>query len=283
MFLFSIENRVKIWLREKAKSSIFFKHLNRILLRPYRIIYASKLRFETMLFNLDARIRRRKRNIKCLYASAVGNEGKAFLAKIIEKFGCEDFDYLIFVYDNTEFKETIFKKCSFIYEKGFKYYFFKKYITPSYCAQYDYIFLWDDDIDIENFSPSNFIDIMKRNNLQIAQPALTSESYYAVPLTLKNEKYNIGRYVDYVEVMCPVFMRDAWRRIYEIIDEKYPLGRGYDLAWKSVCRLKNLGIIDCEAVRHSRPVRNKHYGVKEVVYKYPYFRWPKMVSYADLK
>ena len=89
---------------------------------------------------------------KSLYASAVNAQGKDFLRKIIEKFGHDSFDYLIFAYDETSFDEDVFKKCRVIREKGLKWYFAKKYLTPEFCVSYDYLFYWDDDIDVKGVS-----------------------------------------------------------------------------------------------------------------------------------
>jgi len=191
---------------------------------------------------------------KYLYASPVGRKGKDFLMTIIDKFGTKDFDYLIFAYDETPFDEPIFKDCRFIREKGYHTYFFKKYLTPQYCMPYDYIFPWMDDIDIENFSVTNFIEIMKRNDLELAQPALSEKSMTSHDIT-KKHNYRIGRFTKFVELMVQVFRSDAWLKYWAILDKNAksnPYGWGYDFVCKKVCGLKNLGIIDAECVTHTR-------------------------------
>ena len=187
--------------------------------------------------------------MKNLYVSPVGNKGKKYLKKIIKKFGYQDFDYLIFVYDDTKFNEKIFQNCKFICEKGKRWYFMKKYATPEYCKEYDYIFVWPDDIDIDNFSYKNFIDIMERNNLEMAQPALSHKSHYSHSITLKQDK-KLGRLTDFVEIMVPVFSREAWSKFYEMMEDYNYCGWGYDDFAKSFCRYKNMGIVDCETVTH---------------------------------
>jgi hypothetical protein len=106
---------------------------------------------------------------KNLVAVPCGKHGKHYIKKIIQNFGYEHFDYMIFVYDHTELKEKIFEKCTIINEEGVIWYFAKKYIEPQICKGYDYIFFWDDDIDIKDFNVEKFLDVMRENQLSIAQ------------------------------------------------------------------------------------------------------------------
>ncbi len=189
-----------------------------------------------------------------LYVSPVGRHGKEFLKKIISRFGHNKFDYLLLVYDEDPFEEDIFKRCTIIREKGSRWYFMKKYATPQLCLNYQYIFVWPDDIDIEDFSCQNFISIMTRNNLQVAQPALTQRSHASHNLTIKDKSRKIGRYVDFVEIMVPVFTAESWSIFWHYIDpEKNPWGWGNDELSRSLCGYTNMGIIDCESVTHTKP------------------------------
>lgn len=192
---------------------------------------------------------------KNLYASPVGKEGKHFLKKIIERFGYSDFDYLIFAYDDEPFAEEIFNGCRIIRERGPRWYFMKTYITPELCSRYGYIFIWADDIDIQEFSWRNFLAIMQRNRLQVAQPALTPCSYISHKVTKADPRRKVGRYADFVEIMIPVFTAEAWAEYWKYIDpEINPWGWGMDDLAHSLCGFANQGVIDCEPVTHTRPV-----------------------------
>ncbi len=194
---------------------------------------------------------------KILYASPVGAKGKPYLAKVIHRFGHENFDYLIFAYDDTSFDEPVFEKCKIIREKGILCYFYKKYLTPEYCQGYDYIFPWVDDIDIHDFSYQNFLDIFERNKLDMAQPALSHISVYSHDITLQHPS-PVGRFTDFAEVMVQVFTRDAWTRYWKMMEADHNFwGWGYDHLAKSYCHLQNVGIIDCEPVIHMRKSSSK--------------------------
>jgi hypothetical protein len=195
---------------------------------------------------------------RCLFAAPIGKGEKSLFEKLLKQFGHQDFDYMVFAYDDTPFDEPIYEQCKIIREAGAKWYFAKTYLTPEFCSKYIYIFVWDGDIDVETFSYKNFMDIVKRNNLEMAQPALAatrdSRNYHNHLVTLKDASYPIGRYTDFVEVMIPVFRQDAWVKFWNMIEDDYNCwGWGYDFLAKSLCGYKNMGIVDCEAVTHTRP------------------------------
>lgn len=192
---------------------------------------------------------------KNLMAVPCGEHGKKYLKKIIEHFGNNHFDYMVFVYDAAEFKEKIFEKCTVIHEKGVLWYFAKKYLDPNTCKSYDYIFFWDDDIDVLDFDVEKFLEIMRRNELSVAQPALLSKKSASHTITVKNPSYHIGRFTDFVEIMVPVFRRDAWEKFWEMLETEWNFwGWGYDVMFKSIKGIKKMGIIDAQAVSHTRPI-----------------------------
>lgn len=223
---------------------------------------------------------------KCLFAVPVGDAGKPFLEKIIRKFGHENFDYLVFLWEGTDLSEDVFKKCRIIREPGIKWYFLKKYLTPAVCAPYDYVFTWDDDIEVDDFSVERFLDIMEHNHLELAQPALTRDSYHIHGMVL-GRTGKVGRYTDFVEIMVPVFKKDAWVKYWNILEPDWNYwGWGYDDMANSLCGYRFTGIIDCELVRHAKICRKNPEAKKECdlfVAKHKGAWRALKVSYAPLK
>ena len=252
-----------------------------------RVSYALRLKIETSLFNLRRKQKKPADKKKYLYASPVGEKEKKYLEKTIRLFGHDDFDYLIFVYDNAKFSEPVYERCSFVYDKNYKWYYGKKYLTPDYCKKYEYIFFWDGDIDVQDFSYKNFVLIMDRNNLELAQPSLAKNSNYTHKITLRNEKYRAGRYVDFVEIMAPVFRSDAWVGFWNMLERDYNYwGFGYDDLARSFCGYHNMGIVDQESVRHPNPFRQDALRTEDMstfLNKHRKCKIAMRISYAALK
>jgi len=245
-------------------------------------------RLRTKFFNFRNSENEERMRGKALYASAIGRGGKANLEKIITSFGTKDFDYLIFVYDDTELTEAIFNCCDIIYGSGLKWQFGKKYITPDYCSKYDYIFYWDHDILVGDFSAGQFLDIMKRNNLEMAQPSLTRESFFSHSITLSDPLVGVGRYTDFVEVMIPVFSYQAWVKYWDMLEKGYNYwGWGYDFFAKSICGFTNMGTIDCQSVTHTDPITSMNTTAPEdfskFCAKHAKHRKSQRISYSILK
>jgi hypothetical protein len=249
----------------------------------------NRYRLETLIYNAKTALfpTRHIEPQKCLYASAVGEYGKKYLEKIIRRFGYKYFDYLIFCYDNTSFNEPIFDRCQFIVEPGIKWYFAKKYLTPEKCRNYRYIFFWDEDLDILDFSPEEFLKIMRQNRLQLAQPSLSGDSFFSHTITLANTRYKVGRYTDFVEVMAQIFDVDIWIKFWAYIEADWNFwGWGYDLIMRDACGLSNMAIVDSQSVRHTKPVTSQHYGARAEMLryfaKYPSVKRARFISYYKL-
>lgn len=253
-----------------------------------RMLYRPSLRLEIYFHNLfwskknKSNERKLKKN---LFTAAVGSYGKPYIEAIITKFGHDDFDYMFFVWDDSQLTEEVFKKCKIIKESGHKWHFLKKHVTPDVVREYNFIFAWDDDIDIEMFDYKRFINVMESNKLEVAQPSLTHDSFFTYPLTLRQSD-KIGRYVDYVEVMVQVFRFDAWSKFWQIIESDWNFaGWGYDELAKNLCGFKSMAIVDCEAVRHTKPFNHQPDSISEhkrLLSKYASFQKAEKIHYGYL-
>lgn len=120
-------------------------------------------------------------------------------------------------------------------------------------ARYDYVALFDDDLMIDVGELTRLFDIVAAHDLKIAQPALTHDSHFTFAALLQDKAYRL-RYVNYIEMMCPVFRSD----VLQAITPLYEMGfeSGIDLIW---CNLvaetpHDFAVIDDVVVRHTRPV-----------------------------
>ncbi len=174
------------------------------------------------------------------------------VAAMVQRFRPQ-FDIWLFVWDGEPFSEPAFSSCRVVYRDGYnKWDFVRELMAPDQVCAYEHLFVWDDDLDITLFDPEFYLTVMTHNRLELAQPALTRDSYVSHRITL--QQAGVGRFTDFVEVMAPVWTREAWPRWYEMLTPDNPWGWGYDLAAQSACGYKRMGIIDCTPVRHAKPL-----------------------------
>ena len=199
---------------------------------------------------------------KSLYFSPVGGAGKEFLATALNLFPREFFDFLIVSFDDTDFAD-LGLHLNVVKANGQKWRLIKQFLTPNLVRNYEYVFLWDDDIDTTGFDPLKFLHIARRNQLDVVQPALSADSHWFHPITVRKDQ-SIGRVTNFVEIMCPVYSSRIWPQVYPYIDpDMNEWGWGYDLI-----PFGKKGIIDCMSVRHTRPGRSGNLGAEE-----QYVRW----------
>jgi hypothetical protein len=222
---------------------------------------------------------------KCLYAAPIGASGQAQLEKLLARFDAELFDFLIFVYDGHRFEGQAFERCTFIHEKGFVYHFFKKYITPELAAQYDVIFIGVEDVEIDDFSWQRFLDVMSRNRLDMAAPALSKRSITPHKIMYQRPT-GVGRLVDVIEVFLTAFDARAWPRFWALIERDINhWGWGYVQLAQAHCEFK-MGIVDDETVSVLRgPTFRQEAldGMNALFALHPDCRHAKFISYGRLK
>ena len=132
----------------------------------------------------------------------------------------------------------------------------KKYVTQDIICNYDYIFCWADDLDIGDFDYKKFLDIMQRNGLDMAQPALRNDKGYpSHPVCRQDINRKVGRETDYAEVMCPILTKEAYLKWTTLFQDWNGWGWGYDRIAKPLLRFK-MGIIDCMPIIHTKPFKN---------------------------
>ncbi|KDO45521.1 hypothetical protein CISIN_1g047246mg [Citrus sinensis] len=176
-----------------------------------------------------------------LLAIAVGIKQKKIVDQI---FPSKDFVVMLFYYYGVvdERKDLVWADRAIHvsaanqtkYTRGRVYvhgWFAKHFLHPDIVAEYNYIFLWDEDIGVAIFNPRQYLSIVKDEGLEISQPALDpfkSEVHHLITARRRNSKAHrriykfkaSGRCDDYstappcigwVEMMAPVFSKAAWR------------------------------------------------------------------------
>ena len=123
----------------------------------------------------------------------------------------------------------------------------------NFLRRYKYICFLDDDIEASPSSLNGIFSRCDQHNLKIAQPALTWDSHFTYACLLRQKRYAL-RYLNFVEMMCPVFRHDVLAQIAPLFALGYE--SGIDLVW---CNLvaegpRDFAVIDEFPVRHTEPV-----------------------------
>ncbi|XP_021733476.1 uncharacterized protein LOC110700269 [Chenopodium quinoa] len=220
---------------------------------------------------------KKKKNMNLL-AMAVGWKQKESVDKIVRKFIVNNFFVMLFHYDGNvdDWKEFRWssRALHIVAAHQTKWWFAKRFLHPDIVSQYSYIFLWDEDLGVENFSVQRYLYVIKKEGLEISQPALDpdkSEVHHKLTARQKgalvhrriNNVLPDGRKCDensteppctgWVEMMAPVFSRAAWRCAWYIIQNDFVHAWGVDFQLGYCAqgdRTRKVGIVDSDYVIH---------------------------------
>lgn len=216
---------------------------------------------------------------RSLLAMAVGLKQKRYVDEIVNKFLREDFYVMLFHYDGVvdewhdlEWSDRVIHVSA---TNQTKWWFAKRFLHPDIVADYDYIFLWDEDLGVENFHPGRYITIIKEEGLEISQPGLDahkSEVHHHITVRSRRSRVHRRYYrlsssgsgrcdgnstappcVGWVEMMAPVFSRAAWRCVWYMVQNDLIHAWGLDKQLGYCAqgdRTVKVGVVDEEYVVH---------------------------------
>ncbi|KAL1532866.1 hypothetical protein AAHA92_32826 [Salvia divinorum] len=215
---------------------------------------------------------------KSLFAVAVGIKQKNNVDMMVQKFLGSDFAVMLFHYDGIvdEWKDYNWSS-SVIHvsaDNQTKWWFAKRFLHPDIVAEYNYIFLWDEDLGVGNFHPARYLSIVKDEGLEISQPALDlgkSEVHHLITARSGRSKVHRRSYkhdgkgiqcndnstgppcTGWIEVMAPVFSKAAWRCVWYMIQNDLIHAWGLDIRLGYCAqgdRTKKIGVVDTEYLVH---------------------------------
>jgi hypothetical protein len=124
-------------------------------------------------------------------------------------------------------------------------------------SQYRYIWLPDDDLLCQPDLISRMFLVCEELKLELAQPALTPDSYFTHPITLQHSQFQL-RFTNFVEIMAPIFSVEMLARVFPTLQGNIS-GYGLDGVWPRLSELGRVAIIDDTPVKHTRPVGGPNY------------------------
>lgn len=133
-------------------------------------------------------------------------------------------------------------------------------------SQYEYMWLPDDDLFCNAETIDYFFNLCKTLDFTIAQPALTSYSFYSWPITIQ-VKQIIARQTNFVEIMAPCF-RVRYLKCFSKYFGENTSGFGYEWLWEKIAKKENIfnfGIIDATPIFHTRKVGQAGHGGEKII------------------
>ncbi|PHU04319.1 hypothetical protein BC332_25141 [Capsicum chinense] len=209
---------------------------------------------------------------KCLVTFTVGIKQKYNIDACVKKFS-DDFTILLFHYDGktNEWDEFEWSQRAIHISarKQTKWWYAKRFLHPDIVAPYDYIFIWDEDLGVEHFDGMEYIKLVKKHGLEISQPGLDPRKGTTWPMTIRRENSEVHMLSEnksgkrcsdphlppcaaFVEIMAPVFSRDAWRCVWHMIQNDLIHGWGLDFALHKCVEPahEKIGVVDAQWIIH---------------------------------
>lgn len=138
-------------------------------------------------------------------------------------------------------------------QKGYKYDSVDRMLqTWPWIYDYTYIWLCDDDIMTSWSNIQRMFDLMEEYSLDLAQPALSKDSYSMHDICCVRPEY-ILRYTNFVEVMVPVLSSATLRKCQQTM-KLSPSGIQIDWIWPKLLGnpRHSIAILDDVPVHHTR-------------------------------
>ncbi|KAL0418214.1 UNVERIFIED_CONTAM: hypothetical protein Sradi_1234900 [Sesamum radiatum] len=184
----------------------------------------------------------------------------------------EDFQILLFHYDGrtSEWEQLEWSRRAIHIsaKKQTKWWYAKRFLHPDVVVPYDYIFIWDEDLGVEHFDAEKYIQLVKKHGLEISQPALEPNSGLTWLMTKKKDNREVHKDTEerpgwcpdpylppcagFVEIMAPVFSREAWRCVWHLIQNDLVHGWGLDFALRRCVdpAHEKIGVVDAQTILH---------------------------------
>ncbi|XP_051147731.1 uncharacterized protein LOC127262908 [Andrographis paniculata] len=219
-------------------------------------------------YKFDPQPKENPSKTKYLLALAVGIKQKVIVNKIVSKFS-ENFTIVLFHYDGraSEWDNEWSQRAIHISAKRqTKWWYVKRFLHPNIVAEYEYIFIWDEDFGVENFSAEEYIKVVKKYGLEISQPAVTSTKGLTYKMTLKRDGVEVHWQAvedncqslflppcaGFVEIMAPVFSSNIWSCVWNMIQNDLVHGWGIDFEFYRCVEKPHIriGVVDSQWINH---------------------------------
>ncbi|KAK3205980.1 hypothetical protein Dsin_020026 [Dipteronia sinensis] len=212
-----------------------------------------------------------KKKPKYLLTITVGYNQRLNIDAMVKKFS-EDFQILLFHYDGrtSEWEEFEWSKNAIHVSarRQTKWWYAKRFLHPDVVAAYEYILIWDEDLGLEHYNGEKYMQLVKKHGLEISQPGLEPNNGLTWQMTKRRGDREVHKFTEekpgwcsdphlppcaaFVEIMAPVFSREAWRCVWHMIQNDLVHGWGLDFALRRCVEPahEKIGVVDSQWIIH---------------------------------
>lgn len=170
----------------------------------------------------------------------------------------KEFDVCLLFYHEQINNPQLYNEVDYFFHlKDFKYLMTHNLLTnvkPEWLQQYEYFYFLDDDIEVDTRQINAMFTLSKALNSSISQASLTQDSFCSWKM-FKQQKNSFCRFVGQIEVMAPLFHRDALIACMpSFIGNRSSWG--VDSVWSKLLDYPKdkLIVFDTVTMRHTQPV-----------------------------
>lgn len=208
---------------------------------------------------------------KYLVTFTVGFDQKDIVKAAISKFST-NWTIVLFHYDGrtSEWEEFDWSQRAIHVSarRQSKWWFAKRFLHPDVVEPFEYIFIWDEDLDVEHFNAEEYIRLVKKHGLEISQPGLEPDRGLTWQMTKRLGNSEVHKSTEekpgwcpdprkppcagFVEIMAPVFSRTSWRCVWHMIQNDLIHGWGLDFTLGKCAEPahEKIGVVDSQYIVH---------------------------------
>ncbi|MCO5594934.1 hypothetical protein L7F22_048969 [Adiantum nelumboides] len=131
-----------------------------------------------------------------LVTFTVGFDQQEIINAAISKFS-KNWTVVLFHYDGRASEWAQYEWAQHVIhisaKKQSKWWFAKRFLHPDVVALYEYIFLWDEDLGMDNFDAETYVELVRKHGLEISQPALEPSKKLTWRMTMRRYDSEVHR------------------------------------------------------------------------------------------
>jgi hypothetical protein len=195
---------------------------------------------------------------KNIVIAPCGNSSKLFLTDWLKNKEIKEFDLCLLFYHQNINDPELYNEVEYFYHlKDFKFRMIHKLLTEinlDLLHNYEYFYFIDDDIAIDTVGINKMFAISRTFDTSISQASLSQDSNCSWVI-LKNRPGCVLRYLRQIEVMAPLFNKEALLKCLPTFNENKS-SWGFDAVWPKILNYpKNkIAVIDSVIMKHTVPV-----------------------------